>query len=411
MLREIKKIQDLELRGKRVFLRVDFNVPLHREGKDLLVSDSKRIAAALETIRYVIQREGKCILASHLGRPKGKKDLRYSLEPVGAKLSELLSQEVILTDDCIGDGAKSLSQRMRNGEVLLLENLRFHEGEEKNSPDFVAKLLELTDIYVNDAFGTLHRAHASTVGLPKFVSQKGAGFLVQKELKYLSALRDKPEKPFGLIMGGAKVSDKMGILEQFLPKVDKVFVGGAMAYAFLKARGHEIGKSLCDEAQLMLASKILRAADARKIQVVLPEDHLATLAIDDTQNTLVTESADIPERYLGVDIGPKTLERFKSELANLKTLFWNGPMGVFEVPAFSKGTFELAKLIAATSALKLAGGGDSASAISQAGCEERFDFISTGGGATLEYLEGKEFAGLKVLEARVLETTVDAEEE
>lgn len=409
MLREIKKIQDLELRGKRVFLRVDFNVPLQREGKDVFVSDPKRIVAALETIRYVIEREGKCILASHLGRPKGKKDLKFSLEPVGAKLSELLSREVTLTDDCISDGAKSLSQRMRNGEVLLLENLRFHEGEEKNSPDFVAKLLELTDIYVNDAFGTLHRAHASTVGLPKLVTQKAAGFLVQKELKYLSSLRDKPEKPFGLVMGGAKISDKMGILEQFLPKVDKVFVGGAMAYAFLKARGHEIGKSLCDDAQLMLASKILRSADARNIQVVLPEDHVVTLAIEDTKNMLVTESADIPAQYLGVDVGPKTLERFKRELANLKTIFWNGPMGVFEEPAFSKGTFELAKLIGATSALKLAGGGDSAAAISQSGCEDQFDFISTGGGATLEFLEGKEFAGLKVLEARVVESRPEEE--
>jgi len=403
MIREIKKIQDLELRGKRVFLRVDFNVPLQRDGKEVVVSDPKRIIAALDTIRYVIEREGKCILASHLGRPKGKKDLKYSLEPVGAKLSELLSREVILTDDCVGDGAKSLSQRMRNGDVLLLENLRFHEGEEKNAPDFVAKLLEFTDIYVNDAFGTLHRAHASTVGLPKLVAQKAAGFLVQKELKYLSSLRDKPEKPFGLVMGGAKVSDKMGILEQFLPKVDKVFVGGAMAYSFLKARGHQIGKSLCDEQQLMLASKILRAADARKIKVFLPEDHIATLALNDTQNVMITDHQDIPDPYLGVDVGPKTLERFKTEMAGLKTLFWNGPMGVFEEPAFSKGTFELAKIIGSTSALKLAGGGDSASAISQAGCEEKFDFISTGGGATLEFLEGQEFAGLKVLEARVVE--------
>ncbi|NBT57645.1 phosphoglycerate kinase, partial [bacterium] len=221
MQREVRKVQDLELRGKRVFVRVDFNVPLKQEGKNRIVTDSKRIEGALETIRHVIAAEGKCILASHLGRPQGKKDLRYSLEPVGAKLSELLQRDVILTDDCIGDGAKSLSQRMKNGDVLLLENLRFHEGEEENSPDFVAKLLELTDVYVNDAFGTMHRAHASTVGLPKLVSQRAAGLLVQKELKYLGTLRDAPGRPFALIMGGAKVSDKMGILEQFLPKVDK----------------------------------------------------------------------------------------------------------------------------------------------------------------------------------------------
>lgn len=401
MQREVRKIQDLELKGKRVFVRVDFNVPLQHDGKHWVVSDSKRIEGALETIRHIIASEGKCILASHLGRPKGKKDLKYSLEPVGAKLSELLQKDVILTDDCIGDGAKSLSQRMRNGDVLLLENLRFHEGEEENSPDFVAKLLELTDVYVNDAFGTMHRAHASTVGLPKMVSQRGAGFLVQKELKYLSALRDNPGRPFGLIMGGAKVSDKMGILEQFLPKVDKVFVGGAMAYAFLKARGHEIGLSLCDEKQMQLASKILRAADARRVKVFLPVDHVVTSAISDVKGKVTTEGVDIPQNLLGVDVGPKTLELFQKELSEMKTIFWNGPMGVFEEPAFSKGTFELSKIIAETSALKLAGGGDSAAAISQSGCESQFDFISTGGGATLEFLEGREFAGLRALEFRI----------
>jgi phosphoglycerate kinase len=401
MQKAIRKIQELELKGKRVFVRVDFNVPLKHNGKDWIVSDPKRIEGALETIRHVIASEGKCILASHLGRPKGKREGKYSLEPVGAKLSELLGKDVILTDDCIGDGAKSLSLRMRNGDILLLENLRFHEGEEENSPDFVAKLLELTDVYVNDAFGTMHRAHASTVGLPKMVQERGAGFLVQKELQYLSALRDKPERPFMLIMGGAKVSDKMGILEQFLPKVDKVFVGGAMAYAFLKARGHEIGKSLCDEKQEQLANKILKAADARKVKVILPVDHVVSRSIQDVQGKRITESVDIEKDFLGVDIGPKTLELFQQEIQGAKTIFWNGPMGVFEQPEFSKGTFELARIIAGTSALKLAGGGDSAAAITQSGSENQFNFISTGGGATLEYLEGKEFAGLKVLEFRL----------
>lgn len=401
MQKAIRKIQDLELRGKRVFVRVDFNVPLKHNGKEWIVSDPKRIEGALETIRHVIASEGKCILASHLGRPKGKKEAKYSLEPVGAKLSELLGKDVILTDDCIGDGAKSLSLRMRNGDILLLENLRFHEGEEENSPDFVAKLLELTDIYVNDAFGTMHRAHASTVGLPKMVQERGAGFLVQKELQYLSALRDKPERPFMLVMGGAKVSDKMGILEQFLPKVDKVFIGGAMAYAFLKSQGHQIGKSLCDEKQEQLANKILKSADARKVKVILPIDHVVSRSIQDVQGKRLTESVDIEKDYLGVDIGPKTLELFQQEIQGAKTIFWNGPMGVFEQPEFSKGTFELARMIAGTSALKLAGGGDSAAAITQSGCENQFNFISTGGGATLEYLEGREFAGLKVLEFRL----------
>ena len=401
--KEIKKIQDLDLRGKRVFVRVDFNVPLKQEGKHWVVTDSKRIEGALETIRHVIAAEGKCILASHLGRPKGRKELKYSLEPVGAKLSELLGKDVILTDDCVGDGAKSLTARMRHGEVLLLENLRFHEGEEQNAPDFVAKLLELTDIYINDAFGTMHRAHASTVGLPKLVPQRGAGFLVQKELKYLTELRDHPVRPLSLIMGGAKVSDKMGVLEQFLPKVDKVFVGGAMAYAFLKAKGHEIGKSLCDEKQEQLALRTLKVAEARKVKILLPVDHVVAKSIQDTQSKITTSDVEIPKDCLGVDIGPKTLELFQNELGDSKTIFWNGPMGVFEEPAFATGTFELAKIIAESSAVKLAGGGDSASAISQSGVGNRFDFISTGGGATLEFLEGKEFAGLKVLEFRVSE--------
>lgn len=400
MQKTLRKVQDLDLQGKRVFVRVDFNVPLKHDGKNWVVTDTKRIEGALETIKFIVERGGKCILASHLGRPQGKKDLRYSLEPVGAKLSELLGKDVILTDDCIGDGAKSLSLRMRSGDVLLLENLRFHEGEEANSPDFVAKLLELADVYVNDAFGTMHRSHASTVGLPKLVAQRGAGLLVQKEVKYLSALREQPQRPLALVMGGAKVSDKMGILEQFLPKVDKVFVGGAMAYAFLKARGHEIGKSLCDEKQEQLAARILKAAEARKIKMVLPLDHVVTRSLQDSAGKATTASVDIPKDSIGVDIGPKTIELFAKELVGAKTVFWNGPMGVFEEPAFSQGTFAVAKLIAATSGLKLAGGGDSASAIAQSGTESQFDFVSTGGGATLEFLEGHEFAGLKVLEFR-----------
>lgn len=400
MQKEIRKIQELDLRGKRVFVRVDFNVPLKHDGDKWVVTDSKRIEGALETIRHVIASEGKCILASHLGRPKGKRDSKYSLEPVGAKLSELLGKDVILTDDCIGDGAKSLSLRMRNGDVLLLENLRFHEGEEENSPDFVAKLLELTDVYVNDAFGTMHRAHASTAGLPKMVPQRGAGFLVQKELQYLSKLRELPERPFMLIMGGAKISDKISILEHFLPKVDKVFIGGAMAYAFLKSQGHSIGKSLCDEKQEQLASKILKIADARRVKILLPVDHVMARSLKDVAGMKTTENTEIPNDFLGVDVGPKTLELFKSELDGAKTIFWNGPMGVFEQPEFAKGTFELARIIAETAALKLAGGGDSAAAISQSGSDSKFDFISTGGGATLEFLEGREFAGLKVLEFR-----------
>jgi phosphoglycerate kinase len=313
-------------------------------------------------------------------------------------LSEHLQKDVILTDDCVGDGARGLSHQMRNGDVLLLENLRFHEAEEANSGDFAAKLLELTDIYVTDAFGSLHRAHASTSALPKLVNEKGIGMLVQKELKYLEPLRTNPPRPFVLIMGGAKVSDKIGVLEQFMPKVDRIVIGGAMAYAFLKAGGAEIGKSFCQDEQVKLAARLMKSAEARNVKVYLPVDHVVSTSIENTQAVSVTEGYEIPAGKMGLDIGPKSVEKFSEALVGAETVFWNGPMGVFETPAFANGTFELARRIAASTACKLAGGGDSASAIESAGCEAGFDFISTGGGATLEYLEGKELPGLKAAE-------------
>jgi phosphoglycerate kinase len=398
--RTIPKVQDLELKNKRVFVRVDFNVPLKQKGDTWEVTDSSRIEGALQTIRHVSEVGGKVILASHLGRPKGKHEKKYSLEPVGARLSELLGKDVILTEDCIGDAPRGLSHQMKNGDVLLLENLRFHAGEEENSPDFVAKLMELCDVYVNDGFGTLHRAHASTYGIPKLMPLKAMGLLVQKELEYLEPLRENPTRPFALLMGGAKVSDKIGVLEQFLPKTDKVFIGGAMAYAFLSARGKKIGKSLCDHKQVQLASKIMRGAEVRGVKIFLPIDHVTSLAFDDTKNVQVTTGEDIPENRMGLDIGPKTVEHYRAQLEGIETLFWNGPMGVFEVPAFAQGTFGLAKAVAETRAKKLAGGGDVSAALAKAGVDSQFDFISTGGGATLEYLEGKELPGLKVLEVR-----------
>ncbi len=389
---------ELDFKNKRVFVRVDFNVPLKKVGDGYEVSDPTRIVGALDTIKYIAERGGKVILASHLGRPDGQPNAKYSLEPVGIKLTELLGKEVILTDDCIGDGPRGLSQQMRPGEVMLLENLRFHPGEEENSVEFVNDLLALTDIYVTDAFGAVHRAHGSTAGLPKLVSDKAVGLLIEKEIQYLEPLRDNPKRPFGLIMGGSKVSDKIGVLEFFLPKVDKVFIGGAMAYAFLKAKGFSIGKSMCDTAQVQLASKILKGASARGVQVLLPIDHVVTKAFGDTKNVSTTRHEEILEDKMGVDIGPQTIELFKKEFAGLETIFWNGPMGVFEEPAFATGTFELAKAIADTKALKLVGGGDSAAAIAKANLTEKFDFISTGGGATLEYLEGKTLPGLKAVE-------------
>jgi phosphoglycerate kinase len=394
-------IQEMDLKGKRVFLRVDFNVPLKEVDGEWVVSDAARIEGALPTIRYIMEQGGRCVLASHLGRPKGQANPKYSLEPVGKALSALLKKDVILTDDCIGDGARGLSQRLRNGDVLLLENLRFHEAEEANAPEFAAKLMENTDVYVTDAFGSLHRAHASTSALPKLVQERGIGLLVQKELEYLEPLRSSPNRPFVLIMGGAKVSDKIGILEQFMPKVDRIIVGGAMAYAFLKSMGVEVGKSFCQDDQVKLATRILKSAEARDVQVVLPIDHVVSTDMKNTSAASTTEGQEIPSDRMALDVGRQSIEKFGKALEGAETIFWNGPMGVFEEPAFAKGTFELARLIAATSALKLAGGGDSASAIEKAGCQPQFDFISTGGGATLEYLEGKQLPGLQAVETLI----------
>lgn len=392
------KLTELELKNKRVFIRVDFNVPLKQVGDSYEVADARRIEEALPTIRYVMEQGGKVILGSHLGRPKGQPNPKYSLEPVGSYLSGVLGKDVLLTEDCVGDAPRGLSHQMRVGDVMLLENLRFHPGEEENSPEFVNRLAELCDVYVSDAFGTLHRAHASTEGLPKIMKNRAIGLLVEKELKYLSPLKENPKRPFLLLMGGSKVSDKIGILEYFLPKVDTVVIGGAMAYSFLSAKGFKVGKSLCEEKQVQLAKKIIRGADARNVRLVLPEDHVVSLAFGDTQNVSVTQGIDIADDKLGLDIGPKTVAKIGAALQTAETVFWNGPMGVFEEPAFAKGTFEVAKLIAETKAVKLVGGGDSAAAITKAGLEASFDFISTGGGATLEYLEGKNLPGLKVLE-------------
>jgi phosphoglycerate kinase len=403
-MKTINPIESLDLRGRRVFVRVDFNVPLSgkADGSGFTVADDARIRGALPTIQRVIEQGGKCILASHLGRPDGKVVKKYSLEPVGSRLSELLGKDVILTEDCMGDGPRGLVQQMRPGEVLLLENLRFHPGEEENSVEFANRLFELCEVYISDAFGTLHRAHASTAALPKLLPERdrGMGYLVQKELENLEPLKEAPLRPFTLVTGGSKVSDKIGMLEQFLPKVDNIVIGGAMAYAFLKAQGHQIGKSLCDDRQVTIAAKLIKGADVRGVKLYLPKDHLIAKSIDaDTAQTTV--GIDIPDGWMGVDIGPKTIPFYGEALASAEMIFWNGPMGVFEKPAFAQGTFEMARMIGDSNAKKLAGGGDSAAAISKAGVESRFDFISTGGGATLEYLEGKELPGLKALELSI----------
>ncbi len=394
-----RSVRDLELRGKRVFIRVDFNVPLKTNAAGgFMVADSRRIQGALPTIEHVISAGGKVILASHLGRPKGNQDTKYSLEPVADFLSEALKKDVILTDDCIGDGVRGVVRQMKDGQVLMLENLRFHEGEEKNSVDFINELRSFSDIYISDAFGAMHRAHGSTAGLPELMSEKAIGFLVEKELAFLTPLKDAPMRPFVLIMGGSKVSDKMGILDFFFNKVDRIIIGGAMAYAFLSAQGKKIGKSLCDEKQVQLAARILKSAAARKVEILLPVDHVVALDPKNPDPHETTPGPEIDDNWLGVDIGPKTVEKIRLALDGAATVFWNGPMGVFEVDAFSSGTREVAKAIGACPGLKIAGGGDVASAIEKSGQEASFDFISTGGGATLEFLEGKTLPGLKALD-------------
>lgn len=397
MLVTYPKLSELDVTGKRVFLRLDLNTPIVTREGQRRVGDDTRIQAALPTIRHLLSAGARCIVASHLGRPKGKPNPEFSLEPVGQCLSELLETEIVLSEQVIGDGTLSLVQRLRPGQILLLENLRFHPGEESNSAELSQQLSKLTDVYINDAFGSMHRAHASTVGLPSIVKSKAIGFLVEKELSFLQPVKKNPKRPFAMVLGGAKVSDKIGILENCLGHTDVVVIGGAMAYAFLKAQGIEVGNSLCKAEEVALASRILATIQSKKIALHLPCDHVVANSIQDEQGEL-TAGPEIPMGKAGVDIGPKTLEQFANALTKVETIFWNGPMGVFESPAFSTGTFELAKKISECQAIKIVGGGDSASAVKKSGSQERFDFISTGGGATLEYLEGKNLPGLKVLE-------------
>jgi phosphoglycerate kinase len=393
-----RKLSDLDVRGKRVFVRVDFNVPLKETaGGDWEVADAARIEGAMPTIHWLLEHGARVILASHLGRPKGKPSKKYSLEPVGRHLAALLKKEVLLPEDCVGDGPRSLSQQMRPGDVMLLENLRFHPGEEENAAEFAHQLLALTDVFVGDAFGTLHRAHASTDALPRLVKDRAPGLLVDRELEFLYPLRDHPKRPFALLMGGSKVSDKIGVLEHFLSKVDKVLIGGAMAYAFLKAKGYRIGRSLCADDQVKLAEKLLKAADARGVELLLPVDHWTVTAFNAPASRELAPTEDVPENRMAIDIGPKTVELFVAALAKVETLFWNGPLGAFEVPEYAVGTTAVATRVATMSAKKMAGGGDVAAAIAGAGVAAKFDFISTGGGATLEFLEGKALPGLDAL--------------
>jgi phosphoglycerate kinase len=385
-------ISDLDLRGKRVFMRVDFNVPIEN-GR---ITDDTRIEASLPSIRYVVEKSGRLILASHLGRPKGKPEPEYSLKPVAARLSELLVKQVEFAPDCVGPEVEKMVSSLPEGGVMLLENLRFHAEEEKNDPAFAKRLAALCDVYVNDAFGTAHRAHASTVGIAKFVKQAAAGFLMQKELEALSHALTNAEKPYVAIVGGAKISDKIELIENLINIATTILIGGAMAYTFFRAKGLETGKSLVEVDKIDLAKELLAKASQKKVPIELPVDHVVAAGLDSTDVQVTSVDRTPPDR-MGLDIGPETVRRYSEIVRQAKTIVWNGPMGVFEKPQFAKGTFAIARAIAESNAFSIVGGGDSAAAVAQSGVESKITHISTGGGATLEFLSGRKLPGLEVL--------------
>ena len=391
-----KTVKDIDVNGKKVLVRCDFNVPLD---ENLNITDDTRITAALPTIKYLMENGAKVILCSHLGRPKGEVNEKYSLKPVSKRLSELLNTDVKFATDIVGDCAKSMVDSLEDGEVGLLENVRFDPREEKNDEVLSKELASLCDgIYVNDAFGTAHRAHSSTEGVSHFVKEAVAGFLMQKEIEFLSGTLENPKKPFVAILGGAKVSDKIGVIENLLEKVDKILIGGGMAFTFLKAQGFEIGKSICEDDKLEEANNILKKAEEKNIKIVLPKDvHVAKEYSNDSEDKIV-QTANIPVDFEGMDIGLKTIETFIDELEGAKTILWNGPLGVCEFDKFRIGTEKIAESISKNrEAISIVGGGDSVAAIKKLGLEDNFSHISTGGGASLELLEGKALPGLVCL--------------
>lgn len=389
-------IEDLTIKGKRVFIRADFNVPLD---DNLRITDDRRLRSTLPTINYAIDEGAKVILSSHLGRPKGKADPRLSLAPVAKRLQRLLNKEVIFSPDCIGSQVESLVSKMKEGDVLLLENLRYHPGEEKNDEEFARALVRLADVFVNDAFGTSHREHASIVGVPKFLPS-AAGFLLKKEIQYLRGIVENPVRPFVAILGGAKVSGKINVLENLVDKVDKVIIGGGIAYTFIKAMGYEVGNSLVEEDMLETAQRIRRKLKGVGIKFYLPVDCVIAQSIEPAAETKIIPTLEIPKGWRALDIGPASVKLFSEALHDAKTVLWNGPMGVFEIDAFSRGTFAIAHAVADAYALTIVGGGDTDLAVHRAGVSDAISFISTGGGASLQLLEGKELPGLAALANR-----------
>ena len=389
----LNTINEADLKGKRVLIRVDFNVPL----KDGVVTDNTRIKAALPTIKYILDNGASLVVMTHLGRPKGQKNPAFSLAPVAAEFEKLLGKKVTLAPDVIGPEVKKEVEALKPGDVLLLENVRFYAEEEKNDEAFAKELASYGDIYCNDAFGTAHRAHASTEGVSHYLPSY-AGFLIEKEVKFMAPVLENPEKPLVAIIGGSKVSSKITVLESLVRTCDTIVIGGGMAYTFDKVLGYKIGKSLVEDDYLETAKNFLEKADAKGVKVILPVDHLAAAEFSENAAPVAVDGRNIPDDLMGMDIGPKTIEMIKDAIKSAKTVVWNGPMGVFEFEAFSKGTEEVAKALAASDAISVVGGGDSVAAINKFGLADKISHVSTGGGASLEFLEGKVLPGIKALE-------------
>ena len=389
-----KTVKDIDVKGKKVLLRCDFNVPQDEDGN---ITDNRRIVAALDTIKYLIDNNAKIILCSHLGRPKGEYKKEFSLKPVAKELEKLLNRKVELSEDVVGECSKTLINNMKDGDIVLLENVRFEKGEEKNDPEFAKELASLADIYVNDAFGTTHRAHASTAGVAKYLPAV-AGFLVEKEINFMSNALKNPERPFVAILGGAKVSDKIGVIDSLLDKVDTLIIGGGMAYTFFKAQGYNIGNSMCEADKLDLAISLMEKAKSKNVKLMLPVDTVIGKEFKRDTESKVVKSTEIPNDWEGFDIGPKSIEIFGDEIKKAKTVIWNGPVGLFEFDKFAVGTNSIAKILSEVDAITIIGGGDSAAAIEKAGLTDKMTHVSTGGGASLQLLEGKVLPGIECLE-------------